>query len=247
MVELTQNKKLKRSGKPSPLKSLINRCNSKKKSNLGPSLGSGITTPIVVNSIVRHNDPYMPHKSTQRSSSTSLPCSPQKQTMRRATNSSTPQLVTHRSHQSGPDVSHYPSKSPLYHNHHNSSSYFPPLSPPPLSPTRQSFSTLARPTRRNIQRPYTYHPASSLSSTDDSEDEVDDDDDDQPLGLRRSARPFSPLSDSSEDGDEDLVPIARLSISRDNIHYMSAAEKYKTKVKARLHMDTAIQSTPLLH
>jgi hypothetical protein len=90
-----------------------------------------------------------------------------------------------------------------------------------------------------MQHPFTYQPASSLSST-DSEDE----DDDEPLGLIRGARPFSLLSDASEDGDDDLVPIARLSISRNSVHHMSAAEKYKAKVRARLHMDTA--TTPLL-
>jgi hypothetical protein len=183
-----------------------------------PSLGSGITSPMITNSIVRHNDPYMPH--IQRPSS-------QKQ------------LVTHRSRQTGPDLLQ---STPLYHRSYHSLSQLPPLSPPPLSPTSRSFVTSSRPTWRDMQRAPTYQPASSLSSADS-----EDDDDNEPLGLIHNARPISLLSDASEDGDDDLVPIARLSISRNNVHHMSAAEKYKAKVRARLHMDasTAHPTTPL--
>ncbi|KAI8352458.1 hypothetical protein EDC96DRAFT_518008 [Choanephora cucurbitarum] len=114
----------------------------------------------------------------------------------------------------------------------------PPVSPPPLSPT------MTRPSWRMVHSS-TYQPACSISSNsseEDSkdEDEDDEDDDNAPLGLliQKPMDCLSLLSDMSEDGDDDLIPIARLSISRSNVHHLSAAEKYKAKVKARLRMDS---------
>ncbi|KAI8636178.1 hypothetical protein BD408DRAFT_426550 [Parasitella parasitica] len=202
-----------------------------------PSLGSGVNlhTNTVSHSIVRNysNDPYMPQIArNQRASSSSLPHTPRppKYPMRYHASASSPNLPPPRSM---PD--------PSITFHHN----YPPASPPPLSPTNLSFATSSRPSWRDLARSPTYQPASSMSSTDDDDDQEDqsDDDDNAPLGLMLSSRPigygkpFSLLSDLDEDGDDDMVPIARLSISRESVHHMTAAEKYKHKVMAKLQMD----------
>jgi hypothetical protein len=242
MVELSlRNKKI-------PRLNLIHR-NCTKKEEL-PSLGSGINNSYnnsVSNSIIRNynNDPYMPHIARpQRSSSSSLPqkSKSSKHPMRHCSSSS-PHLPTrlmtdpHQHYYNAPLSPASPSNT-FYYN-------YPPVSPPPLSPTNLSFATSLRPSWREMARSPTYQPASSISSTDDEQDDRSDSDSDDnaPLGLILSPRPidygkpFSLLSDLDEDGDDDLVPIARLSISRENKHHMSAAEKYKQKVRAKLHMD----------
>lgn len=240
MVELSlKNKHL-------PRLNLIHR-NCTKKEEL-PSLGSGISNSYnntVSNSIIRNynNDPYMPHiERPQRSSSSSLPQKPKssKHPMNHCSSSS-PHLPTrlmtdpHQHCYNAPPSPASPSNT-FYYN-------YPPVSPPPLSPTNLSFATSLRPSWREMARSPTYQPASSISSTDDEQDDRSDSDDNAPLSLMLSPRPidygkpFSLLSDLDEDGDDDLVPIARLSISRENKHHMSAAEKYKQKVRAKLHMN----------
>lgn len=276
MIELIQKRQSKRSAKPFPLMNLIRTNNSdfdsgNKKVHSHQQLGSGLTSPIITNSIVRNNDPYMPQISQRSNSSVSLPQQhhhTKQHPVCRSTNSSTPHLVTHQSHQpviptnnEPQQIHHYhyyfsPPTSPcnkerfeladyntskqqqqqpfysLYHqNISSSTSQLPPLSPPPLSPTNVSFATASRPSWRDIKRSPTWQPASSISSS-----EEEDDDDNEPLALQLgiTTKPFSLLSDVSEDGDDELIPIARLSISSP----MSAAEKYKAKVRAKLQMDT---------
>lgn len=206
MVELLQKKHF-------TLKGLVR--NSEKKKQV---------SPIITTSVARYNDPYMPHI-PQHSHST--PCL--SRPARRSVNLSTPQLVTHRERQSvSLEAQH------IHHHHYyyiNSppisptiDQYYPPLSPPPLSPT----STV--PSWRNIRRSPNWQPTASISSS-------EDDDDNEPLGLHVQ-KPFSLLSDASEDGDDELIPIARLSNS--NTRHLSAAEKYKAKVRARLHMEDSV-------
>lgn len=252
MVELSlKNRKL-------PRLNLISRNGSNKKQeprHCQSSLGSGINSSnnTVSNSIIRNynNDPYMPHIARpQRSSSSSLPQTsrPPKYSMRQHSSSS-PYLPATRS-MTDPLASPTSPASPSNTFYYN----YPPLSPPPLSPTNLSFATSSRPSWREMTRSPTYQPASSISSTDDEQDEDDSDSDDNaPLGLMLSPRPveygkpFSLLSDLEEDGDDDLVPIARLSISRESMHHMSAAEKYKQKVRARLQMgNSATTANPFL-
>lgn len=183
-----------------------------------------LVSPIVTTSVTRHNDPYMPHISQHTHSA---PCLPRP--ARRSVNSSTPQLVTHHRRQSvSLEAQH------IHHHHYyiinsppvspTTDTSFPPLSPPPLSPT------MSGPSWRNIRRSPHWHPASSITSS-------EDDDDNEPLGLQL-LKPFSLLSDASEDGDDELIPIARL--SKANSHHLSAAEKYKAKVRARLHMGDSV-------
>lgn len=252
MVELSlKNKKL-------PRLNLIHR-NCIKKEEL-PSLGSGIGNAYnntVSNSIIRNynSDPYMPHIARpQTSSSSSLPqkSKSSKHPIRHCSSSS-PHLPTRlmtdpHQHYYNALLSPASPSNTFYCN-------YPPVSPPPLSPTNTSFATSSRPSWREMTRSPTYQPASSISSTDDDEqnDGSDSDSDDNaPLGLMLSPRPieygkpFSLLSDLDEDGDDDLVPIARLSISRENKHHMSAAEKYKQKVRAKLHMNN-IDSNPFFN
>ncbi|KAG2212331.1 hypothetical protein INT47_001691 [Mucor saturninus] len=202
MVELLQKK-------PFTLKSLV-RSNRKEQ-----------VSPIITTSVARYNDPYMPHI-PQHSHST--PCL--SRPARRSVNLSTPHLVTHRERQSvSLEAQH------IHHHHYyylspptSPTTDYPPLSPPPLSPTTPGHSW------RNIRRSPNWQPAASITSS-------EDDDDNEPLGLHL-AKPFSLLSDTSEDGDDELIPIARLSIST-TVH-LSAAEKYKAKVRARLHMEDSV-------
>ncbi|KAI9473936.1 MAG: hypothetical protein EXX96DRAFT_579923 [Benjaminiella poitrasii] len=115
----------------------------------------------------------------------------------------------------------------------------PPLSPPPLSPTNMSFAASSnKPSWREMKRSPTYQPAASISSTDSDEDD----------SLEEFAAPNTneaPLIDLlgdnlSEDDDDDLIPLGQLSISRNSdVHHLSAAEKYKEKVTARLEMNSA--------
>lgn len=66
----------------------------------------------------------------------------------------------------------------------------------------------------------------------------DDDDDDIPLGyLQSPISPSSLLSDNEEEDDKDLVPIGILNHTEvlEN-DYQTAADKYKEKVKERLHI-----------
>lgn len=70
----------------------------------------------------------------------------------------------------------------------------------------------------------------------------DADDDDIPLGYLQSpiSRPSSLLSDEEVDDDIDLIPIARLNrheAKAAHEEYMTAADKYKEKVKERLHLE----------
>ncbi|KAK4519902.1 uncharacterized protein ATC70_010146 [Mucor velutinosus] len=255
MVELSlKNKKLPR------LNLMYGNGSTKKQEarHYQSSLGSGINSynNTVSNSIIRNysNDPYMPHIARpQRSSSSSLPQTsrPPKHPMRHHISSS-PYLPATRS-MTDPLASPPSPSNTFYFN-------YPPLSPPPLSPTNLSFATSSRPSWREMARSPTYQPASSISSTDDDDDDDDEQDEDDsdlddntPIGLRLSPRPvgygksFSLLSDLEEDGDDDLVPIARLSISRESEHHMSAAEKYKQKVRARLQMgNSATAANPFL-
>ncbi|KAI9277651.1 hypothetical protein BY458DRAFT_504710 [Sporodiniella umbellata] len=83
-----------------------------------------------------------------------------------------------------------------------------PLSPPPLSPTT----------------PSKHRPFSIASSADD---------DDEPLYSLYASFNMSLLSDDEEEGDDELIPIACL---KKNTPLLSAAEKYKAKVKARLQL-----------
>ncbi|KAI8353240.1 hypothetical protein EDC96DRAFT_609953 [Choanephora cucurbitarum] len=72
-----------------------------------------------------------------------------------------------------------------------------------------------------------------------------DDDDDVPLGFLQSpiSRPSSLLSDQDDEDDNDLVPIAALTASphspltNKDKDYQTAADKYKERVKERLHLD----------
>ncbi|KAI8047811.1 uncharacterized protein B0P05DRAFT_565165 [Gilbertella persicaria] len=199
-----------------PLIGLFQHRNTKEEYPMEP-LGSGLISPIMTSSIIRQNND---NNAPQRTCSSSAL---HKQTVRRSTNASAPTLVTHRQG----SEHHY-----LYHHDPLSS---PPVSPPPLSPTNLSFATITRPSLKLLSP--TYQPASSLSSADS------DSDDDEPLGhlltprLRQiNQKACSLLSDVSEEGDDDLVPIARLSISRSSVYHLSAAEKYKAKVKAKLRM-----------
>ncbi|GAN07033.1 hypothetical protein MAM1_0145c06523 [Mucor ambiguus] len=254
MVELSlKNKKL-------PRLNIMHRHGSTKKQESRhhqSSLGSGVNSynNTVSNSIIRNhnNDPYMPHIARpQRSSSSSLPQTsrPSKHPMRHHSSSS-PYLPATR-FVTDPPASPTSPASPSNTFYYN----YPPLSPPPLSPTNLSFATSSRPSWREMARSPTYQPASSISSTDDDDEQDEDDsdsDDNAPLGLMLSPRPvghgkpFSLLSDLEEDGDDDLVPIARLSISRESVHHMSAAEKYKQKVRARLQMgNSATTSNPFI-
>lgn len=267
MVELFQ--KRQQCKKPFPLLNLTRptttnaSTNGYSSSNKTPThqLGSGITSPMITNSIMRNNDPYMPHIISPRShSSASLPSQQQQQhpVFRRSTNSSsTPHLVTHHGRQPVTPTNNEPQlqqQQQIHHHHHyylssppvsptfhkletapfyNLYQQQPPLSPPPLSPTNVSFSA-SRPSWRDIKRSPTWQPASSISSSEE------DDDDDEPLfhlttPTTPTTRPFSLLSDASEDGDDELIPIARLSSPQ---KMMSAAEKYKAKVRAKLQMDT---------
>lgn len=102
----------------------------------------------------------------------------------------------------------YPLESPIQS---------PPLSPPPLSPAES---------KRPLRRKPRYQPAYSISSSDD---------DDEPLsGLSAALKSeVSLLSDDEEEGDDELIPIACLN----GAPVLSAAEKYKAKVKARLQLD----------
>ncbi|KAI8380877.1 hypothetical protein BD560DRAFT_387438 [Blakeslea trispora] len=146
-----------------------------------------------------------------------------RQTVRRSTSTSPSRLLVTHHHL----VSEHHYNTYLYHHDQQS----PPVSPPPLSPTT------AQPNWRDMVRSPTYQPASSLSSSSSVEEE---DDDDEPLGLliQKHIDCLSLLSDLSEDGDDDLVPIARLTVSRSSAHHLSAAEKYKAKVKAKLRMNS---------
>ncbi|GAA5814085.1 hypothetical protein MFLAVUS_007575 [Mucor flavus] len=186
--------------------------------------GKKTITPIVT-SVPRYNDPYMPHISQHSHSTPCLSKSP----IRHKANSSMPRLtikpqqVHHHHHHyylNTPTCpnSPIPSDQPFY-THSSSYSTFPSLSPPPLSPN------MSRPSWRNSKRSSTWQPAPSISSS-----EEEDDDDNTPIGLQL-IKSDSLLSDYNEDGDDELIPIAGLSL---NIPYMSAAEKYKAKVKARL-------------
>ncbi|KAI8362786.1 hypothetical protein BD560DRAFT_404096 [Blakeslea trispora] len=73
----------------------------------------------------------------------------------------------------------------------------------------------------------------------------DDDDDDVPLGFLQSpiSKPSSLLSDQDDEDDNDLVPIAVLTVSNSkqavvkDKDYQTAADKYKERVKERLHLD----------
>ncbi|CAO3691882.1 unnamed protein product [Rhizopus stolonifer] len=84
-------------------------------------------------------------------------------------------------------------------------------SPPPLSPTNTLINT-------------------SISSPSDDDD--DDNDDDIPLSSLCATFNVSLLIDEEEEGDDELVPIACLN----DTPLLSAAEKYKAKVKARLQL-----------
>lgn len=78
---------------------------------------------------------------------------------------------------------------------------------------------------------------------------IHDDDDDIPLGYLQSpiSKPSSLLSDNNDDDDDiDLIPIAKLnqqltevnaSTNNNNEEYLTAADKYKEKVKERLQLD----------
>ncbi|KAI8984626.1 hypothetical protein BDF20DRAFT_834118 [Mycotypha africana] len=141
----------------------------------------------------------------------------------------------------------YPPHKPLYPLTSNG------LSTPPLSPTNMSFAATRRSsTWREMTRSSTYHPAPSISSAEES-----DDNNNEPLGPLASPVStnsysnlhYTSLSGSSteestvisteeddEEDDDDLVPIAALSICRESGHHMSAAEKYKAKMKAKLQL-----------
>ncbi|ORE02011.1 hypothetical protein BCV72DRAFT_339020 [Rhizopus microsporus var. microsporus] len=80
----------------------------------------------------------------------------------------------------------------------------------------------------------------------------DEDDDDIPLGFLQSpiSRPSSLLNDEDEDDDIDLIPIAKLNQdvhnytnNTNNEEYLTAADKYKEKVKERLQLDD--DNTPI--
>ncbi|KAI9275410.1 hypothetical protein BY458DRAFT_507358 [Sporodiniella umbellata] len=89
----------------------------------------------------------------------------------------------------------------------------PPLTTPPLSPSTTEI--------RSYRKRY---------------EEEDDDDDEPLLSLLSpiSKSKMSLLSDDEEEGDDELIPIARL--NRTPV-LLSAAEKYKAKVKAQLQLD----------
>lgn len=214
MVEIFQ--KTRENNKHFPLLNIVR--------NKNKHVNHIITTPVTRNGTdTRHGDPYMPHLFQPQSYSS--PCLSQP---RRSVNNKN-HLVTHHKRQS---VS---LESQHIHHHHHHHHYFnsPPSSPtldqflllPPLSP-----NTITKPSWRSIKKSPKWHPASSISSE-------EEDNDNEPLGFYLS-KPFSLLSNSSEDGDDDLIPIARLSTS--TIPHLSAAEKYKAKVKAKLQMEDSI-------
>lgn len=89
----------------------------------------------------------------------------------------------------------------------------PPLSTPPLSP-----ADMRSPTLKTFKRYY---------------DEDDDSDDDQPLSSLLQKK-ISLLNDEEEEGDDELIPIAYLNAKP----LLSAAEKYKAKVKAKYQLKT---------
>ncbi|KAI8993232.1 hypothetical protein BDB01DRAFT_775593 [Pilobolus umbonatus] len=99
---------------------------------------------------------------------------------------------------------------------------------PALSPTHKH---LSRPLWRELSRS-TYRPALSISS-----DEDEDEDEEDYLPATSPMKTYSLLSDCNEDGDDDLIPIALLNIGcHTNTNTLSAAEKYKARVRARLQL-----------
>ncbi|KAI9348387.1 hypothetical protein BD770DRAFT_446330 [Pilaira anomala] len=244
MVELLTRKK------SNTLSKLMIRCNKK---------------PIITTA---NEDPYMPHIKPYESHSTPVLTHPLPPLLINQNPSSTNSQIHHHHHHyyllnnrpgTAPPLlsSCLPPPPPLLNNasattldntqpfYTHSSSYCTSLSsplsslPPPLSPnlTRTYWRTISRRSSSNRQPP-----APSISSSEEEEEE-DDDDDNQPIGLQ-FLKSISLLSDDSEYGDDELIPIAGLISS--NTPYMSAAEKYKAKVKARLFNDlTPISSSSI--
>ncbi|KAG1141080.1 hypothetical protein G6F37_003423 [Rhizopus arrhizus] len=211
MSERSQEKKtsLNRTRKPSLLTCLFkNKKKEEQQTFVLSPLGSGITEPLN-GSIPRE----LPRSIKQRRRKTiSITCSPPMHSQKRST--------------------YYESSRHWYtsawlSSHDNNTNYSPPLTPPPLSPSPESAETF----RKNIYRRSAYQPpSSSISSSND-----EDDDDDEPLSqLFATLNPsVSLLIDEGEEGDDELIPIACLN----DIPLLSAAEKYKAKVKAKLQLD----------
>jgi hypothetical protein len=114
----------------------------------------------------------------------------------------------------------------------------------PVSFTHTSPTESCRSPSRSKRRSSTWKPVPSISSSSDDDDEV-------PLGkigiipegieslslVQKQGSSSSLLSNTNdEEDDDDLVPIGSLLSSICNSHHLSAAEKYKAKVQARLNM-----------
>lgn len=109
------------------------------------------------------------------------------------------------------------------------------------TPPAESYRSPSRSKRRSS----TWKPVPSISSSEDDDDEV-------PLGkigiipegieslslVQKQGSSSSLLSNTNdeEDDDDDLVPIGSLLSNTCNSQHLSAAEKYKAKVQARLNM-----------
>lgn len=79
----------------------------------------------------------------------------------------------------------------------------------------------------------------------------DDDDDDLPLAAVASPKTTPTASllmqdDSEEEDDKDLVPIASLATGHPSGQFLSAADKYKEKVKERLKMGIDDDEVPIV-
>ncbi|KAI8890923.1 hypothetical protein K501DRAFT_281516 [Backusella circina FSU 941] len=118
----------------------------------------------------------------------------------------------------------------------------------PVSFTQTAPTESYRSPSRSKKRTSTWKPAPSISSSEDDDDEV-------PLGkigiipegieslslVQKKGSSSSLLSNTNdEDDDEDLVPIGNLLSSTCNSQHLSAAEKYKARVQARLNMSVVI-------
>lgn len=211
MSEYFQSRKptLNRSRKPFPL-SFLFKGKKEEEVQLLPlsSLGSGITQPIE-SSVISYFDPYSP-------------CIPSVDQRQRRVSMMAP---SRRPKEESRPLGRRPISTWIQQSHFEQS---PPVSPPPLSPTD---SLATRASWRSMKRCSTYKPAASITSS-----EEEDDDDDEPISQlsTRLNNNINLLSDEEEEGDDELIPIACLH----DAPLLSAAEKYKAKVKAKLHLDT---------
>ncbi|KAG0164616.1 hypothetical protein DFQ30_009701 [Apophysomyces sp. BC1015] len=128
----------------------------------------------------------------------------------------------------------------------------------PLVPSEMPFSSSVSARQRPMQSSHIRVASASDTSRRFASNPNDEDDDDDDVPLAATAgimplsaissmhqkqpicRPSSLLNDHDEEDDKDLVPIAVLAqteIKADQEEYLSAADKYKEKVKERLNLD----------